>query len=148
MNVNQQVSQFTRWYGSGSDGSSPTEAQWQRLLEKAPETPVTLINFFKLRDKAVYPDGTQDVSGQDAFASYAAVSLPAMERAGGRFLHVGPFKGMFLGSEEDWDLVAVGAYPNLEALVALYADELYRGAFHHRTAACARQKVLISGDQG
>ncbi|KZM48602.1 DUF1330 domain-containing protein [Labrenzia sp. OB1] len=146
MNVNQQVSQFTAWYGSGTDGSCPTEAQWAQILGRPADKPVTLINFFKLRDKAEYSEGSGDASGQDAFASYAAVSIPAMKHAGGRFLHVGPFQGMFLGENEDWDVVAIGAYPNLDALKTLYSDESYRNAFHHRTAACERQKVLVSGD--
>ncbi|WP_269581634.1 DUF1330 domain-containing protein [Roseibium sp. Sym1] len=146
MNVNQQVSQFTHWYGPGSDGSCPTADQWSHILGRDKDKPVTLINFFKLRDKAHYPGGDGDASGQDAFSSYASVSVPAMERAGGHFLFVGPFQGMFLGDDEDWDIVAIGAYPNLGALTALYSDESYRGAFHHRTAACARQKVLVCGD--
>lgn len=146
MNVNEQVSQFTVWYGPGTDGSSPTADQWAQILGRPADKPVTLINFFKLRDKADYPQGATDASGHDAFASYASVSIPAMERAGGRFLHVGPFQGMFLGETEDWDVIAIGAYPNLEALTALYSDENYRDAFHHRTAACERQKVLVSGD--
>lgn len=146
MNVNQQVSQFTQWYGSGNDGTCPTVDQWTRILGRAPDKPVTLINFFKLRDRADYPEGTKGASGQEAFSSYAAVSIPAMERAGGRFLYVGPFHGMFLGNDEDWDIVAIGTYPDLKALTALYSDESYRGAFHHRTAACEKQKVLICGD--
>ncbi|MCK7612182.1 DUF1330 domain-containing protein [Roseibium sediminicola] len=147
MNVNEQVNQFTAWYGPGTDGSSPTVDQWAQILGRPADKPVTLINFFKLRDKADYPQGTGETSGQDAFASYASVSIPAMQRAGGRFLHVGPFQGMFLGETEDWDVVAIGTYPNLGALTALYSDESYRGAFHHRTAACERQKVLVSGEQ-
>jgi len=146
MNVNQQVSQLTHWYGSGTDGSCPTPDQWAQILDRAPDKPVTLINFFKLRPKASYPDGVAKASGQEAFSSYAAVSVPAMERAGGRFLYVGPFQGMFLGENEDWDIVAIGAYPDLESLTALYSDETYRDAFHHRTAACAHQKVLICGE--
>jgi len=146
MNVNQQVAQFTDWYGSGTDGSCPTAHQWSQILGRPEDRPVTLINFFKLREKADYPEGSGNASGQDAFESYAAVSIPAMQRAGGRFLHVGPFQGMFLGENEDWDVVAIGAYPNLGALTALYSDESYRNAFHHRTAACERQKVLVSGD--
>ncbi|ASP33117.1 DUF1330 domain-containing protein [Labrenzia sp. VG12] len=146
MTVNQQTLQFADWYGPGLDGTSPTETQWADLLGRAPDKPVTLINFFKLREKALYQDDAETVSGQEAFSNYASVSVPAMERAGGRFLYVGPFQGMFLGETEDWDLIAIGAYPDLKAFTALYSDEAYRGAFHHRTAACERQKVIVCGD--
>lgn len=146
MDVKQQSAQFVTWYGPGTDGTSPTESQWTQILSRANNKPVTLINFFKLNAAAKYADGTTGQTGQEAFASYAAASMPAMERAGGRFLYVGPFQGMFLGQDEDWDLVAIGAYPDLTALVALYSDSAYREAFHHRTAACLRQKVLVCGD--
>lgn len=140
---------FAEWYGDGSDRSCPTPLQWARILDAPADDPVTLINFFKFRDVAAYgadrpePDGP--LTGQEAFAHYAAVSMPTMERVGGRFLLVGPYKGMFLGEEEDWDLIAIGSYPTAEACLALYADEAYRAAFRHRTAACLRQKVLIGG---
>ena len=48
-------------------------------------------------------------AGQAAFEWYSAVSMPAMERAGGRFLLVGPFEATFMGQDEDWDLIAVCA---------------------------------------
>ena len=146
MNVNQQVTQFTSWYGSGSDGACPTESQWSQLLQRPADQPITLINFFKLRANAEYSEGQAAPTGQEAFSDYASVSMPAMEQAGGSFLYVGPYQGMFMGEDEDWDLIAIGSYPNLDALIALYSDETYRSAFHHRTAACERQKVLVCGD--
>jgi len=146
MTVKLDAAQFTEWYGPGSDGSSPTESQWAQILSRPAEKPVTLINFFKLRAMADYPKASNSATGQEAFASYASVSVPAMERAGGHFLFVGPFQGNFLGENEDWDIVAIGAYPDLKSLAALYSDEIYRQAFHHRTAACARQKVMVCGD--
>ena len=151
MNVNlrsdEPLHSLIEWYGDGRDGSCPTEQQWQRILQRPADEPITLINLFKLRERAEYaPDGAapeDGVSGQDAFNSYAAISMPAMERVGGRFLFVGPCEGMFLGEEEEWDLVAIGAYPNVGSFLALYTDSEYRAAFAHRSAACTRQKVMI-----
>ena len=145
MNVNDRIEQFTTWYGPGLTGESPSGAQWTRILSRQPDKPVTLINFFKLREKAHYTEG-QDATGEEAFASYAAVSVPTLERVGGKFLFVGPYKGTFLGNDEDWDLTAIGSYPDLDALIALYSDEAYRAAFHHRTAACERQQVFVCGE--
>ncbi len=139
---------FVDWYGNGSDGSCPTNQQWQRILNLPADAPVTLINFFKLNEVADYPAGVAgmetDVSGQDAFNRYASVSIPTMDKVGGRFLHVGPFAGQFIGNEEDWDIIAIGSYPNRQALLDLYSDEGYRNVFVHRSAACARQKVLMA----
>ena len=55
--------------------------------------------------------------------------MPALERAGGRFLLVGPCEGGFAGADEDWDLIAIGSYPDTESLLALYEDDAYRAAF-------------------
>lgn len=146
--MNPQAMLFETWYGDGSDGSAPTLKQWQSILELPEDDPITLINFFKLNEIAAYPAGADTsgkrITGEAAFNQYAAVSIPTMQRVGGHFLHVGPSAGTFLGEEVDWDLIAIGQYPNLEALVALYSDEAYRSVFKHRTAACAKQKVLIA----
>lgn len=150
MDVNTQVTRFLSWYGAGLTGDSPTASQWSAILGRPADKPVTLINLFKFCDRAQYAEGDtetpDEISGQDAFGRYAAVSLPAMERAGGKFLHVGPAEGTFLGDPEDWDLIAIGAYPDLKALITLYSDPSYREAFHHRTAACRRQQVFVSGN--
>lgn len=145
--MNEQIQQLCEWYGDGSDGSCPTAVQWARILAQPSGKPVTLVNFFKLRANAQYEENgvENDLpgSGDDAFGRYAAVSIPTMEKVGGNFLHVGPFVGTFLGEDEDWDIIAIGAYPTLKSFLGLYTDKEYRKAFVHRTAACERQKVLI-----
>lgn len=151
MNVNQdiqqEVQQFCDWYGDGTDGRAPSAAQWQRVLARSFEKPLTLINFFKFRSKAVYPAdvdmGQEVLSGNDAFGRYSAVSMPAMQQAGGSFLHVGPFFGNFTGADEDWDIVAIGAYPDLKSFLKLFTNPAYQAAFVHRVAACEHEKVLI-----
>lgn len=137
--------QLVEWYGDGSNGAVPRPEQWARVLGRNADQGITLINFFKFRDMANYVDEVIEISGKEAFDNYAAVSIPTMERVGGTFLLVAPFEGSLLGADEDWDLVAIGAYPNQQAFLDLYQDEAYREAFRHRTAACAAQKVLITG---
>lgn len=147
-NIETQIQQLIEWYGEGNDGSCPTEQQWTNILSLPTAEPITLINFFKIRTSAQYPDSAPQeasgISGMDAFNKYAEVSIPTMEKVGGKFLHVGPFAGSFLGDKEEWDVVAIGSYPNLPALLDLYINPDYRAVFHHRTAACEHQKVLIA----
>lgn len=151
MNANQEievrVDRLVTWYGDGGDGSSPTREQWRHLLGRPADAPVTLINFFKMRARARYPEGADVVgepgSGRDAFSRYGAVSIPTLEKVGGKFLLIAPFETMFVGEEEDWDLIAIGSYPNKTAVLALFEDHGYRDVFHHRTAACERQKVAV-----
>ena len=147
MIVNDMIENFLSLYGDGSEGTCPTGAQWRRVLERDPDKPLALINFFKFRDTAVYSDSAvskESVSGDVAFQRYADVSIPTMQRIGGEFLLVAPFAGSFLGTDQDWDLVAIGGYPNLRAFLDLYQDEVYLEAFRHRSAAVERQNVLIT----
>ncbi len=136
--------QLTSWYGAGTDGSVPRREQWARVLDRDPDHPLTLINFFKFREVADYGNDTGEISGREAFDLYATISIPTMERIGGTFLLVAPFETTFIGKDEDWDLIAIGSYPDQHSFLDLYQDPDYRVAFKHRTAACVRQKVLVA----
>jgi len=148
MNTNQitesRVDQLVTWYGDGANGGSPTRSQWQHIVSRPADSPVTLLNFFKLHSLAHYPDRKEPQgTGESAFENYATVSMPTLEKVGGKFLLVAPYEDMFIGENEDWDLIAIGSYPNSAALLALFEDAGYRAAYPHRTAACARQKVAV-----
>ncbi|MEO1607372.1 MAG: DUF1330 domain-containing protein [Pseudomonadota bacterium] len=144
MNVNDTVQTLLDAYGDGSDGTAPTQDQWRRILERNPENGFGLVNFFKFRETADYGDASTlpKISGNEAFQRYADVSVPTMQKAGGEFLAVAPFAGSLLGPEQDWDLIAIGKYPDLAAFTALYTDAAYIEAFKHRAAAVARQTVM------
>ncbi|MEQ8443559.1 MAG: DUF1330 domain-containing protein [Alphaproteobacteria bacterium] len=144
MNVNETLSVLVDAYGERSDGNAPTAAQWARVLERDPELPFVLVNFFKFNAKADYGSSDEPaLSGREAFQRYADVSVPSMQKAGGEFLAVAPFAGSFIGQDQDWDLIAIGKYPNLKAFVALYGNQDYIRAFRHRTAAVERQAVIV-----
>ena len=144
--LDPRVSALIERYGDGLDGSSPTAAQWTRLMEGPSDAPITLVNLFRLRAVAQYADPASSpappLSGGEAMMRYAAVSVAAVERVGGRFLLTAPFEASLMGPEEDWDMVAIGSYPSRRALMALFADDEYSAAFRHRAAAIARQRVL------
>jgi uncharacterized protein (DUF1330 family) len=131
---------------SYAEVGGPGPSQWDHLLVVPEDQPVALVNLFAFRELAEYGDSPEPpVAGQEAFNRYAAVSAPALDAVGGRFVHFGSHRGNLVGEEETWDLVVVGEYPSVEALVALHEDPAYREAYRHRVAACAAQRVLISG---
>ena len=151
--LDDRLDRLIGWYGDGTDGLSPTRAQWQHALDRPADAAFILVNFFKMKAEAEYQpdalaalDNASPGTGQDAFDRYAAVSMPAMARAGGSFLFAGPGMGAFLGPDEDWDLVVIGRYPGPDALWALFSDPAYRAAYHHRTAALARQTVMMASE--
>ncbi len=131
--VETQAASLVAHYG---EQHGPTASQWQRMLSGPAGTPITLVNFFKLR-----PGGGEALQ---AMMRYASVSGPTLERVGGRFLLSGPFEATFMGEDEDWDIVAIASYPDRAALVALHEDEAYRSAWSDRVAAVERQRVVIA----
>lgn len=137
--VNQRAAELVGWYG---EIAGPTAAQWRRVLSGPEGSPITLINFFKLR--AVARDAAGTSSGMDAMMRYAAVSGPTVAKVGGRFLLTGAFEATFMGEDEDWDMVAIAAYPDRAALLALLDDDAYRAAWADRVAAVERQRVVIA----
>jgi len=145
MTVNETLNKLLTLYGDGGAGNAPTKAQWQRVVERDPDHPFALVNFFKFNKVANYQNGSAgNVSGDVAFQRYADVSIPSMQKAGGEFLLVAPFAGSLLGEDQDWDLVAIGKYPKLQAFLDLYLNPDYVDAFAHRVAAVERQTVLIT----
>ncbi|MEO1220015.1 MAG: DUF1330 domain-containing protein [Pseudomonadota bacterium] len=120
---------------------------WQVLSELPDEQPVTLINFFRFRDKAAYPKTyageDTNITGEEAFGRYAAVSGDCLKMAGGRFLLVAPFLRTFIGEAEEWHLTAIGTYPSADALARLFEQQDYREAYVHRLAACERERVSL-----
>ncbi|MDO8421070.1 MAG: DUF1330 domain-containing protein [Parvibaculum sp.] len=144
-NQDVRIIRLIEAYGSGDSASGPTPAQWASLAARAADAPVTLINFFKMRDAALYVSGSDATpcSGQEAFSRYAAVSAPGLDKVGGKFTLLAPFAASLIGADEDWDFVAIGSYPDLASVLALFEMPDYQTAFTHRVAACARQKTLI-----
>ncbi|MBL4640018.1 MAG: DUF1330 domain-containing protein [Kordiimonadaceae bacterium] len=150
-NKEKLITKLADWYGDGSNGTAPTVVQWAHILERPTDAPITLVNFFKLREIAVYTEGSAHAAdpgtGQDAFNRYAQISMPTLQKIGGSFLSLGAFEHGFIGGNEDWDIIAIAHYPNSAALIALYEDEAYCKAFTHRTAALAHQKVSVGTGQ-
>lgn len=138
---------FLSDYGDGADGLSPTPAQWKKVLDGPARSPITVINFFKLRGPGKEQGETHDskppLTGAERMMRYAAVSGPALERVGGHFLLMAPVETSLMGDDEDWDLVAIGKYPSRDALLTLFEDAEYVTAFADRRAALDRQRVWV-----
>lgn len=141
-----RINAILKKWGSGTTGL-PSKDVWNALARCANDQPITLVNFFKMREYASYPTGSakrdDHLSGDEAFQRYAAVSMPSLEQVGGKFLMVAPFGHTFIGDTEDWDVVAIGSYPNPAALLSLFEIDAYHEAYVHRIAACSNQHVSL-----
>src|SRR3546814_18228073 len=88
------------------------------VLGSLPPGRFTLVNFFRLREQAIGPDGLADGrSGLEAMMQYASTSGACLEAAGGRFLSQGLAAGALRGEDsQDWDIVVAAEYPYGDAL--------------------------------
>ena len=144
--IQERIENILAAWGTGRSGL-PSEDTWNALAQCNEDQPITLVNFFKMRKTASYSmdraAAEGSVSGEEAFQRYAAVSMPSLEQVGGTFLLVAPFGRTFVGASQDWDLVAIGSYPNPGALLSLFELDSYREAYVHRIAACSDQQVSL-----
>jgi len=125
----------------------PTKEDFARFREMTREGPVHMLNLLRFRERAAYPDGTEatgaEVTGAEAYRSYARESAPVLERLGGRQVWIGQPELMLIGpAEERWDLAFIAEYPSVEAFVAMLRDPDYREAVRHRQAAVADSRLI------
>lgn len=130
-------------YGTGEN--LPTLRQWENLIQGDMASPLTVVNFFKLRSQA---DATlidnQQMSGLQAFNTYAETSVPKVSEVGGHFILYGKIENDFIGNDLiKWDITAIGQYPQREYFLKLCNDEAYKNAFRYRQAAVELQHVYL-----
>ena len=127
-------------------GDPTAPSRWRLLFDTDASGPVALVNRFTLRERAAYSDG-HAASGIEAFMAYAASSVPAVERVGGRFLVSSPVLTSMFCAPDDTQIVVVGWFPHRGALLAMLRDPEYREAFAHRRAAVVAESVVVANGQ-
>ena len=133
---------FLAMYGEGKN--YPSRNQWKRLLDGDMSQPLTVVNFFKLREMADPTIIDETMSGEEAFGKYAETSVPKVSSVGGHFALRGAVEGDFMGENlENWQIIAIGQYPRRETFLELLSDEDYKMAFRYRQAAIENQNVFF-----
>src|SRR3546814_13564646 len=101
------------------------------VLGSLPPGRFTLVNFFRLREQAIGPDGLADGrSGLEAMMQYASTSGACLEADGGRFLSQGIAAGALSGEgSQAWDIVVVAEDLNGDELRAMPNDPRQEKAF-------------------
>jgi uncharacterized protein (DUF1330 family) len=136
------IDELITMYGDGKN--YPSRNQWKRLLEGDMTQPITVVNFFKLKELADSNIIDEIMSGEQAFAKYAQISVPKVAEVGGHFILRGGVEGGFIGDDlEDWHIVAIGQYPRRENFLTLLSDPDYKDAFKYRQAAIEKQNVYF-----
>ena len=125
-----------------ADYVNPEKEAFRQFRELDGDGPVHMLNLVKLKDSAVYEDGTM-VSGKEAYAAYGRESSPVLKKVGGRIFWSGAFELMLIGPQDQtWDIAFIAEYPNSQAFVDMVKDPEYQKAVKHRTAAVATSRLV------
>ena len=126
-----------------TDHIDPTKETFAKFRETDRPGPIHMLNLVKFREKAVYPDG-RDVTGAEAYKSYARESGPIFRGLGGKQVWIGKPEVMLIGPQdaEQWDIAFIAEYPSVQAFVNMLRDPVYREAAKHRTAGVADSRLL------
>ena len=127
----------------------PTKEQMEGFLEGDDNSPITMINLLKFKDKAEYEDGREtNLSGKEAYAIYGKEVMEHLKNVGAEWIYSGDVKRLMLGEiEELWDMVALVRYPSKKAMFDMITNPEYLESNKHRTAGLAGQLNIETKDK-
>ncbi|WP_146345053.1 DUF1330 domain-containing protein [Falsiphaeobacter marinintestinus] len=104
--------------------------------------PIQMLNFVRLREQAVYDDGTV-ATGPEAYAAYGRLTAPLLVKAKGHVVWRGQMEQMAIGPEDEvWDLCFIVEYPTSQAFIDMVSSAEYREAVVHRQAAVSDSRLI------
>ena len=125
--------------------TQPTPEQAQAFMARGSDTPVSMVNLLKFKDKATYdkghPEAGENLTGQEAYARYGAEVSKILAKLGAKTLFAGPAHGMLIG-QGDWDMVAIVEYPNRAVMLGMGTSAEYQAIHYHREAGLAHQLLI------
>jgi uncharacterized protein (DUF1330 family) len=125
----------------------PTREQFEAFKDLPRDTPIQMLNLVRLRETAIYPadhpSADKGLSGADAYKTYGEKTGPILHKVGGSILWRGRYDATLIGpSDEAWDAVFIGQYPNADAFFAMITDPDYQKAVVHRQAAVLTSRLI------
>ena len=100
------------------DPLTPDLAYCEKIRSEAGEGPIITLNLLRFRSGG----------GREKFDDYARLSGPLLEKARAQILFLGNAGPLVAGQpgDEEWDLVAVVRFANIERFLAMIADPTYQ----------------------
>ena len=119
----------------------PTKEQMEGFLEGDTDTPITMVNLLKFKEKAEYEDGRDtDLTGEQAYTIYMKEVIEHLKKVGGEASFGGSINRLMLGEvEELWDKAFIAKYPSRKAMLKMITDPDYLESNKHREAGLAGQ---------
>jgi uncharacterized protein (DUF1330 family) len=111
------------------------------FLEGDIESPISMVNLLKFKEKAEYEDGRDtNLSGKEAYMIYGIEVQEHLKKVGGEIVFGGEISRLMLGEVEDlWDNVAVARYPSRTAMLEMMMNPDYQESEKHRSAGLLGQ---------
>ena len=106
------------------------------------DTPVTMINWLKFRERADYPHGEPPTSGREAYLAYGKIAMTSTHSLGAKLLHAARYRMILVGNDGDpglglWDEFALMQYPGRKTFGQMAQLKRYRAGLRHRAAGLA-----------
>lgn len=126
----------------------PTPQSLKALARKVPpDVPVVMLNLLRFREQAQYaPERQQPArSGREAYAVYAKLIQPHLQRVGGKLVWQGQARHAAIAPDgEDWDEVLLVEYPSKDAFLAMVTSPDYQAITFHRSAALDDARLVVT----
>jgi uncharacterized protein (DUF1330 family) len=119
----------------------PNKDQMDEFLEGDIESPISMVNLLKFKEKAEYEDGRDtQMSGKEAYQIYAIEVQEHLKKVGAEIVFGGVVSRLMLGEVEDlWDSVAIARYPSRKAMLEMMMSSEYQESEKHRSAGLLGQ---------
>jgi len=114
-------------------------------LKDQPNTrkPIVMVNLLQFRPQAEYGDGETSCSGEQAYSQYAKAVIPLILEVGGYPVWAGKVRSTLIGrNSEQWDQVALVAYPSRKAFVDMHLNQAYIDCVEHRNAGLQDVRLI------
>jgi uncharacterized protein (DUF1330 family) len=124
---------------------TPTREQFTEFAHGRPEGEVVMINLLHFaRSGDAGPRADDATAGRGAYRDYSDQVVKMVEERGGKVIWTGRPEQVLIGDSEsdDWDLVALVAYPNRAAFVDMVTSPSYEQAHAHRERGLDRTVLL------
>ena len=119
----------------------PSDAQMERLNNDPDSGEIHLLNLFRFKEKAVYPDGRESsLTGKEAYELYGNSMLKVLDKYGAEVVFYSDITGLIIGEvDELWDAFVIVKYPSRQALLDMTSSEEFKALSIHREAGLEGQ---------
>ena len=125
----------------------PTEDEVQTLLKGPADQPVVMVNLLRFKATADAPN--KGLSGEEAYARYAAPVIAFVMSNGGRLIWSGRVDSQLIGEGgEEFQMVALVEYPSRKAFIEIMTDPKYEEISVHRASGLEGQWLIATTTVG